>query len=847
MKKFHFYKSLLYSFIVVLLSTGNMIAQCAITDLEVIISDCDANDKFSAEINFNFTEVGTAGFQILGNGNNYGTYQYSDLPVSIEGLNGNCEIEYEFIVRDVGDPTCADFLDYGVVCCDDDCMLSVLNFETSDCNENVAFDISLNLEYQFVGDNGFTATVNGDPYGTYNYEDLPIDIVDITSGEEGNNTLTICDVDSPDCCVSYIFLNPCVCGMNNITTQIVDCNSDDSTYFLVVNFDHETTNDSFQMGYSNAGDNTFLGVFAYTDLPVTAGPILLSENEQELLIVDQENFFCFNSAYLAVVDDCDIECQIHSVFAEAYMCEDGEYFMDVEFEVEDIEGLSFDILVDGDSFGTFQYGLNTYTIGPIPSDCETAPVVIVQDNITEGCFDFFNLTEPVCCLAPCNFTSFDVDTECSTTMLTVNGNFENNGQMLSGFYFVELQGISFGPFPYGNFMFSIDIPLLANGEYSISINDSLDPDCQISTTFISQCDNELCMIFEVFAEASECEEGMFFVDVEFEYGGTVSDSFEIFGNGMNHGTFAYGESFYSVGPLEGDCETIFEFVVSDQILEGCNSFYALEEPICCSEECSIRDISILEFSCLDEGNISGFLLDFIYEDTPSEMFTMIIDGENLGEYSYSELPLNFALDISNEFEMTIQDSENEDCQTSQGFELNCDDNCHITDLSLVVVDCSDEVGIYFLELNLEHDSEGDSVAIFIDETEPIIISYDEIPFEFGPFSLTEQYQIFINDSESPEYCGVNHPILVQICETSLDEALFSDINISQSSNSIRIENNEEEELSFQLYSTTGVLIDRLNVGISLAGSLGTSTLPQGLYLLNISNEKSQKTIKLFVY
>ena len=166
-----------------------------------------------------------------------------------------------------------------------------------------------------------------------------------------------------------------------------------------------------------------------------------------------------------------------------------------------------------------EYGENFYTVGPIPSNCESAPVVVIQDFNVEFCTDFYNFSEPICCLPDCNFTSFEVTTECGPTMLTINGSFENNGTMLSGFYFVEFMGTSYGPYLYGDFMFSIDVPLLPNGEYQININDSLDPECQISTTFEAQCDDEPCMIFNVFAEPSECEEGQFFVDIEFDYAG----------------------------------------------------------------------------------------------------------------------------------------------------------------------------------------------------------------------------------------------------------------------------------------------------------------------------------------
>ncbi len=844
MNKFHFCKLLLFVLIIVFFSSANLLSQCTITDLVVANSECDANDKFSVEIDFNFDETGADGFQILGNGNNYGTFQYSDLPIIIEGLTGNCEIEYEFIVRDAIDPVCAAFYELGTICCDDICEIFIFDFETSDCIDNVSFGVALNLEYAFVGDNGYSVSINGESFGNYSYEELPLNIDDIVSEEEGVNIITVCDNDSPECCDTYTFLNPCVCGMTNITSNIVDCNSDDTTYYVIIDFDHVAANDSFQMGYSNDGTNIFLGTFAYNDLPITAGPIFLSENEQEILIVDTDDFFCFNSAYLGIVDDCNIECQLFNVFGEAYMCEEGEYFMDVDFMAEDIEGSTFDILVDGIIYGTFEYGENVYTIGPIPSNCETAPLLIVRDSEVESCMDFYNFPEPICCLPDCNFTFFEATAECGSTALTVNGTFENNGVMLSGFYFVEFLGTSFGPFPYGDFAFSIEIPLLTDGEYEITINDSIDPECQISTFFTVQCEEEPCIIFNVSAEPSECEENQFFVDIEFEYGGEVSDSFVISGNGENYGTFAYGDQFYTVGTLEGDCETIYEFVISDQILEGCNSFFVFEEAVCCTSECIISEIDILEYVCVDDSSISTIVLDLSYENVSSDMFTFIVDGEDLGSYFYSELPIQFDMVLPLSFVIEIQDSENGNCQSMEEFELDCSDlECTISDIDVEFVECDDN-NFFYANLNFNHINTSDSFLITIGSFMDTV-NYSDLPFLIGPLSTGLAHIMTIIDFSGN--CAADDIIFIEDCETSLDETLFTDLNILQYNNSINIENNEAEALIFQLINTTGALVRSIKIGSNLSNSFDTSRIPHGLYFLNIFNGNSQKTIKVTVY
>ncbi|MEM9547627.1 MAG: T9SS type A sorting domain-containing protein [Bacteroidota bacterium] len=850
MKHHHMHKQLLFTVFFLFLFAAFSHAQCTIENISIEESVCDEQDRFSVEINFSHSGTGANGFQILGNGNNYGTFQYENLPVTIDGLAGNCEIDFEFIIRDVDDPTCATFGELGPVCCDEVCELAIVDFETSECENNNNYSISFDLESNFEGENGISVSVNGEDLGTFEYEELPLTIDNIISVEQGLNTFTVCDNDFADCCNTYSFLNPCICGMTDITTEIVDCSVDDSTYFVIINFDHVATNDSFQMAYTNEGENTFLGVFAYSDLPVTAGPISLSDDDVDILVADTENFFCFSLAYTGIVNDCEIQCQLFNLFGEAYMCEEGEYFIDLEFEGEDLEGGTFDVLVDDVHYGTFEYGLNMYTVGPIPSNCDTPPVLIVEDNFTEGCSDFFNFSEPICCLPECNFISLEATSECGQESIQVFGEFENNGSMLGAFYFVQIAGTSYGPFPYGDFTFEIEIPLLADGEYAISINDASDPECLISGSFLVQCEPDPCLIFDVFAEAQECEENIFFVDVEFDFIGEVSDSVTITGNGVTYGTFAYGEEFYTVGPLEGDCETIYEFLVSDQIMEGCNSFFALEEPVCCLPDCRISDIEVIDFECIDSSSISSITIGFNFENVTSDQFTLALNGFiQEGSWFYSDLPVELEIFLpATIFTLSIEDFENTDCSASQFIELDCsEEECPIENESFDIVDCSEELGTYFLEVTVEHGENADSLEFFINDNLVFIESYDQLPIIVGPFDLGTEYVIAINDTEAEEDCVIETLVLNDICETSTKEDFFQNVNVYQSMNSLITENNEAEAFHFQLLSLTGETISKWSLEANRTKLIDSTSFPSGIYLLNIAGQRNHKTMKIAIF
>jgi len=835
------------SFFLMIFSGDITLAQCSITDLTVMPSECDDTDRFSVTIDFEFTGAGDSGFQILGNGNNYGTFQYPDLPIILEGLIGNCDIEFEFIVRDVDDPACSAFLEIGTVCCEDECTLSIVDFETSECDNSNSFNIGFDVINEFVGNAGFSVFLNDEFVEDFAYEDLPVTLLDPEAVAEGNNTLTICDNEFTDCCTDFTFLNPCLCDIVNITSEIVDCSANDSTYFVIIDFEHSSSNDSFQMGYSNNGTNEFLGTFSYNSLPVTAGPLAFSDQEQEILIVDQQDFFCFSNAFLGVVDDCTINCQISNVFAEAYMCEEGEYFMDVEFDTEDIEGFSFDILVDGQSYGNFNYGESLYTVGPIPSNCDEAPVVVIQDSEIEGCSDFYNLPEPVCCLPDCNLLALEANTVCGINTLTINGEFENNGVMFSGFYFIQFAGTIYGPFIYGDFTFSLEVPLVADGSYSLSINDSIDPNCEISTEVAVSCEQQPCIIFDVVAEAEACEENQFFATIEFEFGGEVSDSFSISANGNNLGTFAYGAGSYPVGPLEGDCETIYEFVVQDKNIDGCNDVFVFEEPVCCDPPCVISDVEILQYTCISESMISSFVLNFSTAETPSDQFVLIIDGQEIATYFYADLPIFVDMEMSNVFLLQINDAVDADCSFFEALDLDCEGaDCSISDVAFDLVDCDMDMGTYFVQLTgLNFTGVSDSFNIFLGDDLVIRERYDNLPIFIGPLELMVEYTYTLADVENSN-CQDDFTVFLDDCTTGVEENVYQDVRINQFPNQLEVINNESDRLQIRMYALSGALMHSSQLDSASNHAWSTGHLPTGVYVLNILGSRGIKTTKIFV-
>src|SRR5690606_3821231 len=101
-------------------------AGCLIYNLEAVPQPCNAEDEIFVELDFDYNNVSAEGFEVTGNGNNYGTYQYEDLPVLIGPFPGDGSEYLEFVVTDLSDPFCFNSIEIGFLECEDICEISNL-------------------------------------------------------------------------------------------------------------------------------------------------------------------------------------------------------------------------------------------------------------------------------------------------------------------------------------------------------------------------------------------------------------------------------------------------------------------------------------------------------------------------------------------------------------------------------------------------------------------------------------------------------------------------------------------------------------------------------------------------
>ena len=261
------------------LGMGVLCCGCRIYNVSANIVDC-RNNTFGLELNFDHDSTGTQ-FTLTGNGINYGTFNYADLPIQLFPLDADCSTVYEFTIIDVDDPTCGRTIILGEVCCE--CEITNLNVNPISCVGDSCMTIEIDFDH--VGLDSLFHVINqaGQPVDTFAYADLPITIDCWFYNGKERDILAVCDLVDPDCCADIEFENlPCdSCVAFDIAFEVFNCDTN-SNHFIRLDFQYDVRGDS---GYCVTIEDSTYGPFSYDTTSRVFGPISGGCGEIDTIIV----------------------------------------------------------------------------------------------------------------------------------------------------------------------------------------------------------------------------------------------------------------------------------------------------------------------------------------------------------------------------------------------------------------------------------------------------------------------------------------------------------------------------------------------------------------------------------
>lgn len=637
-------------------------AQCNISNFNLSKSECNQTGQFFVDVNFDYSGTGTT-FRIIGNGINYGTFGYHELPLRIGPIVSNCDLIYDFTVRDTQNPSCFVFRGLGKVCCNENCDISIRSATATECT-GTSYTLGLDLEHNQSQDSRFNIYTNGIYFGQYRYTDLPLNIQSFQgSGIEIFNQVVVCGEGNTLCCDTIRLLNPCICTIYETQGRVVPCDEENRIFSVKLNFRHNLTADSFQLG----GNSTNYGKFAYKDLPVTVHNLPMDNNkEYEFLIVDTNDAFCFGSYEFGVVDSCRFDCIIDADISGRIVCDPDGFYITLNITTQNpgFEGL----LIDSGIFrDTLLSSSGTFSIGPLPADCETLYKFEISDLEIPECKTSAVLNEVVCC----------PDTDCMIYNLSISENCENNVLERFDIYFdisgnvsdsflLSINGNYSGTFSYSDLPVTLDEVLFNLPEVVFAITDKDDTYCFFTDVYSFQCFQPLiCTIDNINLIPEDCENNQFYIQLSFESLNAGSNGFNVYVNDTLIDSLQYGRDVYYIGPLEGDCITRYRIRLQDNEFAACNKEVVLSEPICCPD-CEIGIEADISVGLCSEGKFD-IELDFGYSGV-SESFIVFINGNPAGTFNYDKLPVSIEnINQSETYLLTITDSESDDCISKKEF------------------------------------------------------------------------------------------------------------------------------------------------------------------------------------
>jgi hypothetical protein len=822
--------------------------QCLINEMSVNPTECNVNGDFYVRINFNHTGTPSPQFKVQGNGKNYGTFYYDSLPILIGPLKADCVTNYEFVVRDFENSNCTAFKELGKKCCTSGCKIAVKDIKVGACDGSfysLGFDIDHN-----TGGLGFDVYNNGQFFGYYKYSSLPLSIPNLkSSNNEAFNQIVVCANDNSNCCDTLQIANPCICSIYKVKGQVIDCNEQDSTFSLKLNFKHHITADSFQIG----GNTNNYGVFAYKDLPITIRGLKFSNTiDYEFLIVDRDDAFCFSSFPLGFVNNCDYPCSISNVKTTISTCDmDGNFYTQLSFSEKNTSIAGFTVRGNGQLYGNFEYGDDTYKIGPLKGDCQTIYEFIIKDKEIEGCTTATSLKDSVCCEAECAISNLKIKEICDDNKLIafeINFDQKNN---ISDQFSLRINDIFIGSFKYADLPLKITNVNFDKSKVTFKIWDKENEACRMLAEHTFECSLiNPCKIYDLVVTTTDCDaKGEFYAKVKFKHLNSNSQYFGIKVNGVLYDTFTYGQDIYELGPLKGDCSTLYKFLVYDFQYPDCGDDYAFTEKICCDKgDCIITDFQVKVSECNEDGEFYA-VFKFKTTNPGNQGFVVKVNGvfyDSLayGKDIYEIGPLNG--DCKTLYKFLIYDRQFESCKADYAFteKVCCDkEDCLIKNPLLTFTECEDKT--YHLILDFSHNGTTPKFRVKVNGIVKGTYNFTDLPITITGLEEKIAHEIVVWDIEN-EACKMVFTVPGILCSTSTMEYLSSKIVLSINDDILKIDSRElGVQKRMMIYDIQGRLCIQKESGLT-ENEVDITSLPKGMYIISIDvgeNTINKKFVK----
>lgn len=533
------------------------------------------------------------------------------------------------------------------------------------------------------------------------------------------------------------------CQLSNMTAEATECNAL-GKFYVHLNFEHQGNSDSFTI----VGNGKNYGRFAYNQLPIELGPLTANcTTNYEFLARDVNHESCTTFINFGQ-KCCDNQCAIKFVEPKATACENGSFSVSFGLNHELAPTNGFDLFANGKFLNYYSY--NDLPIKNLKIESNKSG----EQNFIVACAN----DQPHCCDTLyfendcyCHFNNIKYQiVECNEDSETFSIRFNFKYANVIDSFKVGGNGHNYGTFSYHDLPIKIDsLPFKSDGAYEFLFVDTHDPLCfgVVEVPHIDTCIYH-CNISEIKAKPTDCNaDNVFYVNLSFNSFNTGLKGFIVRGNGVIYDTLEYGLDQYKIGPLKGDCTTLYEFAVVDIENPDCRSVTHLPEPVCC-KSCQLSELTLKE-SC--ENNLLDNVILQLNHAGTSANFNLFINGVLIGKYAYSQLPLIIPSTVFKQTRNSIlvKDGEIDGCAIDKILEITCHlKECGFQPFDVITSDCVNDQ--YYIKIPIKNPGHGSKgFTVKLDGVLLGTYEYGKDYYPFGPFesNCDKVHNLVIRDVE----------------------------------------------------------------------------------------------------
>jgi len=687
-------------------------------------------------------------------------------------INSNDSGNYELFVYDSADESCNIGYGFSSDCVEiTDCSLVPSNFAPVNCTGSEVYFIG-SIESDNTGSQGFTVLLNGENYGTYEYEAINYEFGPFPyfSGEEYVFEFIDNEVE-PSCAGTYTYpafeIENCsgYCLVNLDALEVTECNAD-GEFFLNIQVSTSPNSPSTSFTAFVGSTEQEFGPFEYGQEVYTIGPLTPDGTENDYLIVQDASDVegCGGHELLFSDPDCGLnfDCAIEFNSLEVGECdENGQFMLDFQVNVDNPASGSFRVYINDENWSyQFTYtGADTYSIGPFNA-ADGVFNLMIHDTLDDECTANATIDAPSCESEECGFNDITLDFQgCNEevgTMFLVDFNAVGTGDI--GFdVFANGEFLSFHL--YADMPVTINIPAQPGNFAVLDFCDNDNPNCctQAFADVVNCDETGECGLGLNGAQFTECEDGSFNIFVPtINTFGVLSETFDAYINGVFVGNYPYDQEDWLFGPVTLDGETPLVLSITDSENETCPAslFFGTPNPCGNTPDCEIAIPAFELYECNDEGQI---YVDF--EVTGLEIgaqFSAFGNGQEYGPFTFGEAFYTIGPFVGNgsAYEFIIGDLLQDFCVGFIDFDTpvcETEPTCQINIPFIEVGEC-DADGQFFVNFEMLPVETNSTVEITGNGQNYGIYDYNLPLYTVGPFDGTETatYELIVTDTENPE-------------------------------------------------------------------------------------------------